>query len=467
MIITLAHRAFTGGEEIHRLVRQHRRCAIQQRHVQMLPFAGTVPLLHSSQDSDRTIQSGYHIRYRDTDLLRLLAWLTGNQPVWFVRSVAMPPLLQWLWLRAPELGTALLLLVALWLWSRIPRRGPIQPVAEDNNRDYLQHLHASGYFQWRTEQQDTLLTALRQQAQARLNRYHHQRQQALARFDGRLTEKITQWRESLLDLRAEIEARLDFSDEGDVSEDLPHHWQIQLGALKTAIQTSLASLESGRIVREGIRVALAGAPNAGKSSLINALTKSDIAIVSDEAGTTRDVREVPLDINGQLFILLDLAGLRESDSKAEAEGVRRAQQAIETADIVLWLSAPDVPDIAAPDVAGQVLRIGTKSDLGLLPGVDVSISTGSGGDLIELRQRLDALAVGMTGAEPSLISHERDRLALSGALAALEETRRNLGDWALAAESLRRASAALERLIGRIDAEKVLDRLFSSFCIGK
>ena len=106
----------------------------------------------------------------------LLAWLTGNQPVWFVRSVAMPPLMQWLWLRAPELGTALLLLVALWLWSRIPRRGPIQPVAEDHNRDYLQHLHASGYFQWRTEQQDTLLTALRQQAQARLNRYHHQRQ---------------------------------------------------------------------------------------------------------------------------------------------------------------------------------------------------------------------------------------------------------------------------------------------------
>lgn len=294
-----------------------------------------------------------------------------------------------------------------------------------------------------------------------------QRQQALARFDGRLTEKIAQWRESLLDLRAEIEARLDFSDEGDVSEDLPHHWQIQLGALETAIQTSLASLESGRIVREGIRVALAGAPNAGKSSLINALAKSDIAIVSDEAGTTRDVREVPLDINGQLFILLDLAGLRESDSKAEAEGVRRAQRAIETADIVLWLTAPDVTDIAPPAIDGEVLRIGTKSDLGLLPGVDVSISTQSPGDLIELRHRLDALAVGMTGAEPSLVSHERDRLALSGALAALEETRRNLGDWELAAESLRRASAALERLIGRIDAEKVLDRLFSSFCIGK
>ena len=122
----------------------------------------------------------------------LLAWLTGNQPVWFVRSVAMPPLMQWLWLRAPELGTALLLLVALWLWSRIPRRGPIQPVAEDHNRDYLQHLHASGYFQWRTEQQDTLLTALRQQALARLNRYHHQRQQALERAASHLKVTVAQ-----------------------------------------------------------------------------------------------------------------------------------------------------------------------------------------------------------------------------------------------------------------------------------
>ncbi|MED5388863.1 MAG: DUF4350 domain-containing protein [Pseudomonadota bacterium] len=116
----------------------------------------------------------------------LLGWLTGNEPVWFVRSVAMPPLLQWLWLRAPELGTALLLLVALWLWSRIPRRGPVQPVSEDNSHDYLQHLHASGYFQWRTEQQDALLAALQHQAQARLNHYHHQRQQALKRAADQL-----------------------------------------------------------------------------------------------------------------------------------------------------------------------------------------------------------------------------------------------------------------------------------------
>jgi len=294
-----------------------------------------------------------------------------------------------------------------------------------------------------------------------------QHQQALARFDGKLTEQIAQWRENLLDLRAEIEARLDFSDEGDVAEDLPEQWQVQLATLQSTIRTALASLEGGRIIREGVRVAFAGAPNAGKSSLINALAKSDLAIVSDEAGTTRDVREVPLDINGQLFILLDLAGLRDSDSKAEAEGVRRAQKAIETADIVLWLSAPDIADITRPNTSAKLLHVGTKSDLGPLPGVDAVVSTQSGSGMEALVQRLGDLAQGLTGTEPSLVSHERDRLALGAALAALDETRRNLGDWELAAESLRRASAALERLVGRIDAERVLDRLFSNFCIGK
>jgi tRNA modification GTPase len=294
-----------------------------------------------------------------------------------------------------------------------------------------------------------------------------QRQQALARYDGRLTEEIDAWRDTLLDLRAEIEARLDFSDEGDVSEDLPLNWQLQLSDLEVAIATALASVESGRIVREGIRVALAGAPNAGKSSLINALARSDIAIVSDEAGTTRDVREVPLDIGGQLFILLDLAGLRETESRAEAEGVRRAETAISEADIVLWLRAPDAADAARPESQGRLLTIGTKADIGTVDGQDIAVSTATGQGLDALIARLGALGEGLAGGEPALVSHARDRDALSAALEALAETRAALGDWELAAESLRRASASLERLIGRIDAERVLDRLFASFCIGK
>ncbi len=294
-----------------------------------------------------------------------------------------------------------------------------------------------------------------------------QRQQALARYDGRLTEEVDQWRETLLDLRAEIEARLDFSDEGDVAEDLPDNWLVQLADLEIAIASALAAVNSGRIVREGIRIALAGAPNAGKSSLMNALAKSDIAIVSDEAGTTRDVREVPLDINGQLFILLDLAGLRETDSKAEAEGVRRAHKAIAEADILLWLQAPDVTDVARPTSGGLQITIGTKADLAQTPGVDIHVSTQTGQGLAALIARLAAIGESLTGGEPALVSHERDRIALTEAIAALEETRNALHDWELAAESLRLASSALERLIGRLDAEKVLDRLFSSFCIGK
>lgn len=294
-----------------------------------------------------------------------------------------------------------------------------------------------------------------------------QRQQALARYDGRLTEKVEAWRNDLLDLRAEIEARLDFSDEGDVIDELPADFVLNLEKLKTSLREALASLTSGRIVREGVRVALAGAPNAGKSSLINALSKSDIAIVSDEAGTTRDVREVPLDIGGQLFILLDLAGLRETESRAEAEGIRRAERAIRDADILLWLEAPDTGAVPQPATAAKIIRVGTKADLAAVPGSELQISTVTGAGLSELIDRLRAIGENLSGGEPSLISHERDRLGLEQAIAAVGEAERYLGNWELAAEALRHASLALERLIGRVDAEQVLDRLFASFCIGK
>jgi tRNA modification GTPase len=294
-----------------------------------------------------------------------------------------------------------------------------------------------------------------------------QRQQALARYDGRLTEKVETWRDVLLDLRAEIEARLDFSDEGDVTEELPASFSGELEALKTSLVEALGSINSGRIVREGVRVALAGAPNAGKSSLINALSKSDIAIVSDEAGTTRDVREVPLDIGGQLFVLLDLAGLRQTDSRAEAEGIRRAERAIQDADILLWLEAPDTEIAIQPVTNAKVVRIGTKSDLAARNDHDLQISTTNGSGLDALIDHLRTIGENLVGGEPSLISHERDRLGLEQAIAAVDESVLYLSNWELAAEALRHASLALERMIGRVDAEQVLDRLFSSFCIGK
>lgn len=295
----------------------------------------------------------------------------------------------------------------------------------------------------------------------------NQRRQALARFEGGLSQRIDIWRNSLLDLRAEIEARLDFSDEGDVDDVLPEAFGASIDTLRTDIGEALASIEHGRIVREGIRVALAGAPNAGKSSLLNALAKSDIAIVTDEAGTTRDVREVPLDINGQLYILLDLAGLRETDSKAEAEGIRRARVAIEQADIILWLAAPDLIEHHDMSREAADIVVGTKLDLGAVPNVDIAISTITGEGLARLTELIQDIGTNLVGGEPPLLSRERDRVALTSALDALTASTTLLNRPELAAESLRIASQALERLVGRLDAERVLDRLFASFCIGK
>ena len=295
----------------------------------------------------------------------------------------------------------------------------------------------------------------------------NQRRQALARFEGGLSQHIDAWRHQLLDLRAEIEARLDFSEEGDVGDALPDDFGASILALHRDIAAALATAEHGRIVREGIRVALAGAPNVGKSSLLNALARSDIAIVTDEAGTTRDVREVPLDINGQLYLLLDLAGLRDTDSKAEAEGVRRARQAITQADIVLWLVAPDIDDIDDPLRASANLIIGTKADLRVVSDVSLNVSTNDAASMTALVLAIEAIGSTIVGGEPAMVSRERDRLALAGAASALLAASGQLGAPELAAESLRMASQALERLIGRMDAERVLDRLFASFCIGK
>jgi tRNA modification GTPase len=296
-----------------------------------------------------------------------------------------------------------------------------------------------------------------------------QRTQALSRLAGGLSQKIEAWRSTLLDLRAEIEARLDFADESDVADALPEAFESDLFALTTEINAALGDAARGRIVRDGLRVALAGPPNVGKSSLLNALARSELAIVTDEPGTTRDVREVPLDLGGRLVILLDMAGLRDSASKAESEGVRRARAEIAAADLVLWLVAPDVADIGVTGLGRQVWRIGTKSDLGgALSNLDLEVSAQTGIGMEMLLQRLAAFATAYVGSgPPALVSRERDVAALREALSALGEATRQLGALELCAEALRRTSHALERLLGRMDAEQVLDRLFLSFCIGK
>lgn len=304
----------------------------------------------------------------------------------------------------------------------------------------------------------------------------NQRALAYARMEGGLTRQTEGWRERLLDLRAEIEAQLDFSDEDDVGA-LPADFRDALLALHADISRVGASSGQGRILRTGFRVVLAGPPNAGKSSLLNALSNSDAAIVSDEPGTTRDLKEVPLDVRGQLIVLIDSAGLRDTSSKAEAIGVERARAAIRSADLVLWLAAPDLQQRPRPEYPelgeGQgrrppVVAIGTKSDLGPVDGTELAVSAATGAGIGELLDMLhDASGANNVRAGAMLVSHERDGKALQEAAAAISEAADHLEQPEQAAEDLRRASSALERLLGRIDAESVLDRLFSAFCIGK
>jgi tRNA modification GTPase len=291
-----------------------------------------------------------------------------------------------------------------------------------------------------------------------------QRKQALARLSGGIAAQVIGWRERLLDLRAEVEAQLDFSDEGDVG-DLPHTFLPDLQSLRAELSLAIESVTRGRIVREGLRVALAGPPNAGKSSLLNALARTNIAIVTDEPGTTRDVREVHLDLGGHLVVLIDMAGLRDTSSKAEAEGVRRARDEIAGADLVLWLDAPDVGTTEEPERVD--LRLATKADLGTTPtgGMMISAKTGLGLDSLEAwlnQQARDHMGSG----EPALLSRERDRSALERAVVGLDLAVSST-ELELTAEGLRQASQALERLLGTLDAEAVLDRLFLGFCIGK
>jgi tRNA modification GTPase len=303
----------------------------------------------------------------------------------------------------------------------------------------------------------------------------NQRALAYARLDGGLSRRIEGWRERLLDLRAEIEARLDFSDEGDVGE-LPPSFAGHLNNLMVDVGAVLATKGQGRISREGFRVVLAGPPNAGKSSLLNALSRSDVAIVSDEPGTTRDLKEVPLDLDGQLVILVDSAGLRETTSKAEALGIERAHDAMSRADLLLWLRAPDVPSSDPPDFGWledeawrpPVVLVATKSDLGTVPGVELTVSAATGAGIPQLLDFiLAASGASRIRAGDLLVSHEEDHAALIAANVALGNVGSRLDRPELAAEHLREASAALERLLGRMDAESVLDRLFISFCIGK
>jgi tRNA modification GTPase len=307
-----------------------------------------------------------------------------------------------------------------------------------------------------------------------------QAKQALGQLGGALSRRYETWRAQLVQALAMLEAAVDFPDE-ELPADVAARARPPLEALLGEIGEALADEGRGRRVREGFKVALVGAPNAGKSSLLNALAGRDAAIVTATPGTTRDVIEVPLVLAGYRVLLADTAGVRDTDEAIEAEGVRRARAWAEDADLRLWVVDGSASDGAWREAAGLAggddLLVLNKADLA--PGADsaavgdglerlsVSLKTGEGVAALKagLEQRVVA-ALG--GGETPLATRIRHGESLREAHARLSRALEELEPAVeLAAEDVRLAARALARVTGRIGAEDILDVVFSSFCIGK
>ena len=298
-----------------------------------------------------------------------------------------------------------------------------------------------------------------------------QLKQAVRFVAGDASEKLTGWRSEILKASAFLAASIDFSDEGDVGEN-PH--APVLGIIDSLIAEFDGALNDARQasrVRDGIRIAILGEPNVGKSTLMNALAKRDAAIVSDIAGTTRDILEVHLVIGGVPVTMADTAGLRDTDDPIEAEGVRRARAWAETADLKLYLSVTGEQGNAPSEPVD--LWIGTKVDQSGndVSKFDMNVSAKTGQGLSELRARLSDEVRRLTGSdEPPSLVRARHQSQISEAIDALHKARQQLSDFDdvdLAAFELSIARSALDRIVGRVDVEDILGEVFSGFCVGK
>jgi tRNA modification GTPase len=309
-----------------------------------------------------------------------------------------------------------------------------------------------------------------------------QRRQALRQLKGLLGDKARDWRAQIIEASALIEAGIDFFDEADVPAELIAPALRKVEGLLAEIEEVLAAQGRSERLREGLVVAIAGPPNVGKSTLMNALARREVAIVSPHAGTTRDVIEVQLDLDGYPVTVIDTAGIRETDDPVEQEGVRRARQRAAEADLVLWLA--DAPRVRFPaEGAAPVWLVrnkidldagqpgGTKSafDPGQAGGAEFRISASRGDGLPELISALVGFAHDYFGSDDGgLIGRARQRKLLQETATSLRRSIEIVGTGEeLAAEELRAASHSLGRLLGRVDVEDILDVIFRDFCIGK
>jgi tRNA modification GTPase len=319
-----------------------------------------------------------------------------------------------------------------------------------------------------------------------------QRRQALSQLKGLLGDRARTWRKEIIEASALIEAGIDFSDEGDVPTELIEPALAKIKTLSAEIQQVLAAQGRSERLREGLVVAIAGPPNVGKSTLMNQLARREVAIVSPHAGTTRDVIEVHLDLDGYPVTVIDTAGIRETDDPVEREGVRRARARAADADLVLWMTDAQHGE-ARPESAAPLWRVRNKIDLDAAGAgaagpmndaavtrpladsspeshrADFSISASRGDGIGELIAALISFAQDYFGAgEGALIGRERQRKLLQQTADSLQ---RSIGAVALgeelAAEDLRMAAYSLGRLLGRVDVEDILDVIFRDFCIGK
>jgi tRNA modification GTPase len=320
-----------------------------------------------------------------------------------------------------------------------------------------------------------------------------QRSQALRQLKGLLGDRARDWRAQIIEASALIEAGIDFSDEGDVPAELIAPALAKIKTLLGEIRQVLAEQGRSERLREGLVVAIAGPPNVGKSTLMNQLARREVAIVSPHAGTTRDIIEVQLDLDGYPVTVIDTAGIRETDDPVEQEGVRRARARAAEADLVLWLldatHEKNLDEGAAPvwvvrnkidldavesDAAGLRLdaaipRWPTGVSKQGLTSADFAISASRGDGIAELISALVGFAQSYFGSgEGGLISRQRQRKLLEQTVVSLRRSTSVIEHGEeLAAEDLRIAARSLGQLLGRVDVEDLLDVIFRDFCIGK
>jgi tRNA modification GTPase len=293
-----------------------------------------------------------------------------------------------------------------------------------------------------------------------------QRLQALEMLSGAVSKKVVEWRADILRMFALIEATIDFADEDVPTDVMPEVRQI-LDRLLLSLRAELKGMEAAERVRNGFDVAIIGAPNAGKSTLINALAGRDVAITSEIAGTTRDVIEVRMDLEGIAVTLMDTAGLRSSEDVVERIGIERARDRANKADLRIFLRGGEGDSIGVVPKDGDI-EIRGKADLE--PDQPGGVSGVTGAGVSELKEAILAQLREQSAAS-GVLNRERHRLCLVSAISSLDRVESAVSvdsaQLEVVAEDLRQAASVLASLLGAVDVESVLGEIFSRFCIGK